>query len=101
MAWNIDSAHSSVEFSAKHMMISTVRGRFTEFSGTVNLNEDALTDSTAEWTLQAASLTTGNEQRDAHLRSGDFLEAETYPTITFKSTRVEPAGGIATRSTAT
>lgn len=92
MAWNIDSAHSSVEFSAKHMMISTVRGRFTQFNGTVNLNEDDLTGSSVEWTLQAASLTTGNEQRDAHLRSGDFLEAEKYPTITFKSTRVESAG---------
>jgi polyisoprenoid-binding protein YceI len=91
MTWNIDAAHSAVEFSAKHMMISTVRGRFTEFTGTVNLDEKDLTHSSVEWTLQAASLTTGNEQRDAHLRSGDFLEAETYPTITFKSTRVERA----------
>src|SRR5689334_22675824 len=93
MAWQLDTSHSNIEFSAKHMMIATVRGRFEDFTGTVDINEQDPTQSSAEFTIQAASLNTHNEQRDGHLRSGDFFLAEEHPTITFKSTKITKAGG--------
>lgn len=93
MSWEIDPAHTLLEFSAKHMMFTTVRGRFREFSGTLNLNEDDLTKSSVEGTVDAASLTTGNPDRDAHLRSADFFDVEQYPAMAFKSTRIQPADG--------
>lgn len=89
MSWNLDPAHSSIQFSVRHMMISTVRGRFEEFSGTFVLNEDNPTDSSIDVVIKAASLSTLEDQRDTHLRSPDFLDAEKYPNITFKSTRIE------------
>src|SRR5437868_4059588 len=92
MAWQLDPAHSQIEFSAKHMMIANVRGRFEDFTGTVNIDEQDLTQSSAEFTIQAASLNTHNDQRDGHLRSGDFFLAEEYPTITFKTTKITKAG---------
>ncbi len=92
MAWQIDSAHSQVRFSVKHMMISKAHGAFQEFSGIVNLDDADLSKSDVEWTIQTASLTTHNEQRDQHLKSPDFFDAEKYPTITFKSAQVEAAG---------
>jgi polyisoprenoid-binding protein YceI len=84
--WTIDPSHSTIEFVAKHMMITTVKGRFAEFSGTVVADEAHLADSTVEVTMQAASLDTRSEQRDAHLRSPDFLDVENYPEVTFRST---------------
>ncbi len=89
MAWQIDPVHSQVEFAVRHMMISTVRGRFTQFSGTVDLDEANPTRSTVEVQIDAASIDTRAAQRDAHLQSPDFLNAAEYPYLTFKSKRVE------------
>ncbi len=89
MTWNIDYAHSQITFSARHMMISKVRGRFEDWAGVVNYDADNPAATTADITIQTASINTKEEQRDRHLRSGDFFDAETYPTMTFKSTRVE------------
>jgi polyisoprenoid-binding protein YceI len=87
--WTIDPSHSTVEFVAKHMMITTVKGRFAELEGTIVADEANIGDSTVEVTMRAASLDTRSEQRDAHLRSPDFLDVETYPTVNFRSTRIE------------
>src|SRR6188508_1807785 len=84
--WTIDPSHSTIEFVAKHMMITTVKGRFAEFEGTIVADEEHLADSSVDVTMQAASLDTRSEQRDAHLRSPDFLDVETYPTVTFRNT---------------
>ncbi len=89
MAWHIDPAHSEIQFSAKHMMIATVRGKFARFSGTIDGYEQNPTAAQVDVQIEAASIDTGNEQRDAHLRSPDFLNVEQYPYITFKSTKVE------------
>jgi polyisoprenoid-binding protein YceI len=92
MAWQIDYGHSHIQFSARHMMISKVRGEFQSFSGTVNLDEANPAATTVEIAIDAASLNTRDAQRDAHLKSPDFLNAEHYPQLTFKSTRVEVTG---------
>jgi polyisoprenoid-binding protein YceI len=89
--WSIDPAHSLVEFSAKHMMITTVKGRIADVKGTITIDENELDQSSVEVEFAAASLDTRAEQRDTHLRSADFLDVETHPTITFRSTRVEGA----------
>jgi polyisoprenoid-binding protein YceI len=90
--WNIDPVHSEVGFSVRHMMVSKVRGRFNTFSGQLVTGEDPLNSSvTAE--IDLASIITGNEQRDAHIRSADFFEVETYPTMTYRSTGVRVDGG--------
>ena len=86
--WTIDPAHSTIEFVAKHMMITTVKGRFTELEGTIVADEENLVDSSVEVTMQAASIDTRNEQRDGHLRSPDFLDVENYPEVTFRSTDI-------------
>jgi polyisoprenoid-binding protein YceI len=86
--WTIDAAHSSVEFRIKHMMISTVRGRFSEFEGTIEAASD-YHDSKVRGMIKAASIDTNESNRDAHLRSADFFDVEQYPEITFESTRVE------------
>jgi polyisoprenoid-binding protein YceI len=88
--WSIDPSHTLIEFGVKHMMVTTVKGRFTGVQGTITVDEQNPTNSHAEITIDAASITTGNEQRDAHLRSADFLDVEQYPAITFNTTRVEP-----------
>ncbi|MBA3645726.1 MAG: YceI family protein [Gemmatimonadaceae bacterium] len=88
-SWKIDPTHTSVEFSAKHLMITTVRGRIADVEGTIFTDESNPSNSSVEVVLQAASLDTRNEQRDQHLRSADFLEVEKYPEITFRSTRIE------------
>jgi len=87
--WALDPAHSSVEFSVKHMMMTTVRGRFKEISATLTADEAHPEGCCVEVTLQTASLDTGAADRDAHLRSADFFDAEHYPEITFLSKRVE------------
>ena len=86
--WTIDPSHTTVEFVAKHMMITTVKGRFAELTGIIVADETNIADSSVEATLQAASLDTRSEQRDAHLRSPDFLDVEQYPEVTFKSTAI-------------
>ena len=91
--WTIDPAHTDVLFSAKHMMVTTVRGKFRSVAGTVTLDEEHPERSTGTFTIDVASLDTGVEQRDGHLRSADFFAADTYPTATFAATRVEPRGG--------
>ena len=87
--WTIDPAHSLVEFAAKHMMITTVKGRLADVQGTITLDERNPERSRVEVEFAAASIDTRSEQRDQHLRSGDFLDVETFPTVTFKSTRIE------------
>jgi polyisoprenoid-binding protein YceI len=91
--WTIDPAHSSVEFAVKHMMFATVKGRFSDVKGTITLDEQDLANSSVEIEIAVASIDTRDEGRDAHLRGPDFFDADTYPTATFRSTRVEPAGG--------
>jgi polyisoprenoid-binding protein YceI len=83
--WTIDASHSEVGFVARHLMVSKVRGTFTDVSGTVTVGEE-LTDSRADVTIATASVSTGAPDRDAHLRSGDFFDSETYPEMTFVST---------------
>ena len=90
--WTFDNSHSMVGFSAKHMMISTVRGRFEDFDGTVEYDEADPAASSVVVTIKTASVDTNWQQRDAHLRSPDFLDSETYPVMTFRSTAVEPLG---------
>jgi polyisoprenoid-binding protein YceI len=86
--WNIDPAHSVAEFKVKHMMISNVKGHFTKVTGAFNLDESTLTNSKVEALIEAASIETRDAQRDAHLKSADFLEVEKFPALSFKSTRV-------------
>ena len=86
--WTVDPSHSSVEFRIKHMMISTVRGHFGEFEGTIEAAAE-YRDSKVHGTIQAASIDTNETRRDEHLRSADFFDVENHPTIEFESTRVE------------
>ena len=87
-AYELDRSHSAVEFVARHLMISKVRGRFADFDGRFEVGE-APEDSSVEVTVRTASVDTGDQARDDHLRSPDFFDAERFPTITFRSTRVE------------
>lgn len=89
MSWQIDPNHSHIQFSARHMMITTVRGRFERFTVTVDADEDDPTRSNIDVQIEAASVDTRNTQRDSDLRSANFLDADQYPYITFKSTRIE------------
>jgi polyisoprenoid-binding protein YceI len=88
MAWNIDTAHSQVGFAVRHMMISTVRGKFAKFAGDVQLELANVSQAVVTAHIDAVSVDTGDEKRDGHLRSADFFDAEKYPTIEFKSTGV-------------
>jgi polyisoprenoid-binding protein YceI len=90
--WNVDPIHSAAEFKVKHMMISNVKGQFTGVSGVLSLNETDLTRSRVEVTIDAASINTRDAQRDGHLKSPDFFDVEKFPTLSFKSTRVENTG---------
>ncbi len=92
MAYNIDPSHSHVQFSVRHMMISKVRGEFTKWSGTVNLDPANPANTTVDIEIDAASINSRDDQRDGHLRSPDFLNADAYPTLHFKSTKVEVKG---------
>ena len=89
MSWVIDPSHSEINFTVRHMMISNVRGRFEKFTGLVDFNEDNPAQSSVDVQIETASVYTKDEKRDGHLRSADFFDAETYPVLTFKSTRVE------------
>ena len=89
--WDIDPVHSDVSFTVRHMMVSKVRGRFATFSGEIVTAED-FPASTVSATIDASSIDTGNEQRDAHIRSADFFEVETYTTWSFRSTALRGAG---------
>ena len=91
--WNIDPAHSQVEFAVRHLMITTVRGRFTDVKGSVVTEGEDLTKAQVEVTIDVHSIDTREAQRDAHLKSADFFDAEKYPTITFKSARVTDVRG--------
>lgn len=91
--WTVDKAHTSVEFAVKHMMFTTVRGRFSEFDVDVVFDEANPERSSVEARIAAASIDTREPNRDAHLRSADFLDAENYPQLVFKSRRIERAGG--------
>ncbi len=92
MAWELDPAHSTIGFSARHMMVTTVRGAFKKFSGELNLDEAHPENSSVSVTIETASIDTGQEARDNHLRGPDFFDVEHYPTITFKSKKVERQG---------
>ena len=87
--WKIDPGHSRLGFSARHAMITTVRGSFNEVEGEFYADPEDLGNSSATITLQAASVDTRNDQRDEHLRSPDFFDVEKYPTISFTSTNIE------------
>src|SRR5205807_7448199 len=86
--WNIDPAHSVAEFKVKHMMISNVKGQFAKVSGALTLDESSLTESRVEALIDAASIHTRDDQRDAHLKSADFFHVENFPTLSFKSTGI-------------
>ena len=90
--WNIDPAHSVAEFKVKHMMISNVKGQFTGVSGKLTLDDADVTKSSVEATIDAASISTGEKDRDTHLKSADFFDAEKFPTLNFKSTKITRAG---------
>lgn len=89
MTWNIDYAHTHLQFTARHLMISKVRGEFDRFTGEVNLDRQNPENTTVDIRVETASVNTREDKRDAHLRSADFFDAENYPVMTFKSKRVE------------
>lgn len=89
MSWKVDNSHTHINFTARHMMISKVRGEFMKYDIDVAFNEATPANTTVDVKIYADSINTRDDQRDAHLRSPDFLNAEAYPVITFKSKRVE------------
>jgi polyisoprenoid-binding protein YceI len=99
MAWTIDTVHSHVGFSVRHMMVSTVRGQFRKYGGTVRIDPKDFSRSSFEGEVEVASVDTGNPDRDNHLRTGDFFDAPNHPKILFKSTRIEAKGGSEYRVT--
>ena len=90
--WNIDPVHSVAEFKVKHMMISNVKGQFTRVKGVLTLDETDLTKSRVEASIDAASINTRDDQRDAHLKSADFFDVEKFPALSFKSTKITRIG---------
>jgi polyisoprenoid-binding protein YceI len=86
--WNIDPAHSVVEFKVKHMMISNVKGKFTGISGVLSLDESDITKSHGSASVEVATINTSDEQRDTHVKSAEFFDVEKFPTISLKSTKV-------------
>jgi len=90
--YTIDPAHSGAHFTVRHLMITNVRGSFKKVTGTVVYDPENPADSTVQAEIDASSISTNEDQRDAHLRSADFLDVEKFPTITFRSTKIDPAG---------
>src|SRR5271166_2687915 len=90
--WQIDPAHTNVEFTVRHMMISNVKGQFQKTAGTLTVNGNDPASATIDATIDASSIDTRVDRRDAHLKSPDFLDVAKFPTITFKSTKVEADG---------
>lgn len=90
--WRIDPAHSAAQFSVRHMMVSTVRGHFGKMSGKVIFDPADLSKTLVEATVDVSSIDTREPKRDAHLKSADFFDVEKFPSMTFKSTSVKPAG---------
>jgi polyisoprenoid-binding protein YceI len=88
MSWQLDTGHTYIGFTGRHLMVSTVRGEFEKFSGTVEFDEQDITRSRADIQIEAGSVTTHNAQRDEHFRSADFFDVEHHPYITFTSKRV-------------
>lgn len=93
MSWQIDTLHSNIGFAVKHMMVSTVRGHFTDYTGTLELDPNDLTRSHFKAEIGAASVDTREGKRDEHLRSADFFDVENHPKITFESRRIEHKQG--------
>jgi polyisoprenoid-binding protein YceI len=89
MAWTIDASHSTVGFSVRHMMISKVRGRFNDFSGTIEFDEQQPANSSVNVSVNVDSIETRDERRDGHLKSADFFDVASHPTMTFVSRKVE------------
>jgi len=89
MSWKVDKAHTSVEFSARHMMVSTVKGHFNEVNGEVEIDPSDLTRSWARAEIQASSVDTREDRRDTHLRSADFFDVEKFPVISYRSGKIE------------
>ncbi|HEY3381734.1 MAG TPA: YceI family protein [Vicinamibacterales bacterium] len=92
MTWQVDTPHTAAQFSVRHMMVSNVRGEFTKTTGTVQWDGKDFSTAVVDVTIDAASISTREPRRDAHLKSADFFDVEKYPTLTFKSTKIEPAG---------
>jgi polyisoprenoid-binding protein YceI len=90
--WQIDPAHTAAQFAVRHMMVSTVRGQFDKLSGTVTWDGKEFAGASVDVTIDANSINTREPKRDDHLRSADFFDVAKYPTLTFKSTKIEPAG---------
>jgi polyisoprenoid-binding protein YceI len=96
--WNIDAAHTSINFSVRHMVVSKVRGRFGKYSGTIKLDDGDLARSSVEVSIDASSIDTGVADRDRHLRSPDFFDVERFPELTFRSRRIERVDGTRYRA---
>lgn len=92
MSWNLDPVHTHIGFSVKHMMVTTVRGQFRAYRGTLRLDPKDFARSSFEGEIDVASIDTGVADRDTHLRSNDFFDAPNHPKIKFKSSRIEPKG---------
>ena len=97
--WNIDTSHSGVHFTVRHMVFAKVHGRFTRWSGSIDLDEQNLAVSAVSVDIESASVDTNEEKRDGHLKSADFFDVENNPKISFKSTKVEPKGDTELRVT--
>jgi polyisoprenoid-binding protein YceI len=87
--WSLDASHSEIQFKVKHLMISTVTGQFNNFSGTVETTNDDFTTANIRFSADIDSISTNNDQRDAHLKNSDFFDAENHPKLTFESSRLE------------
>ena len=92
--WNIDPAHTVAEFKVRHMMISNVKGHFSKVSGELSIDESNISNSSVQASIEAASIETRDDQRDAHLKSADFFDVEKYPLLSFKSDKIKQNGEL-------